>query len=234
MARLPRLALAGQVHHLIQRGHNQQPIVTDDEDRREFMAALAEAAALHKVSIHAYVLMDNHLHLLATPPEADSLSRMMQSLGRRYVSRFNRRHGRSGSLWEGRFRCGPLDAERWLLSCMRYIELNPVRAGCALQAQDWPWSSAAHHLGLVRDKLVHEHRAFWAVGNTPFERDANYRRYLDEGADEVERTALLHSALKGWPLGDARFAGELAKHTERVLVPRPRGRPKKVTKAVPI
>lgn len=234
MARLSRLALAGEVHHLIQRGHNQQAIVSDDEDRRAFIDCLREAAALHKVDIHAYALMDNHLHVLATPPTDEALSRMMQSLGRRYVSRFNRRHGRSGSLWEGRYRAAPLEASSWLMPCMRYIELNPVRAGLVDQAQDYPWCSALHHLGVRRDSLVHEHAGFWAMGNTPFERDANYRRYLEAGVLESERSAILDSAFKAWPLGGPAYLAQLGKQTDRVLQPRPRGRPKKAHKTVPI
>ncbi len=226
MARLSRLAIPGEVHHLIQRGHDQQPIVRDDEDRKAFIDALRECAALHKVAIHAYVLMDNHLHLLATPPAAESLSRMMQSLGRRYVARFNRRHGRSGSLWEGRFRAAPLEPA-WLLSCMRYIELNPLRSGLVERPEAYAWSSAAHHLGSTRDPLVHDHAGFWAMGNTPFERDANYRRYLEEGSSTEEAEALLGAALRGWPLGSAAFQAQLAKQTDRPLAPRPRGRPPK-------
>lgn len=226
MARLSRLAIPGEVHHLIQRGHDQQAIVRDDEDRRAFIDALRECAALHKVAIHAYVLMDNHLHLLATPPAPDSLSRMMQSLGRRYVARFNRRHGRSGGLWEGRFRAAPLEPA-WLLSCMRYIELNPVRAGLVERPESYAWSSAAHHLGAVRDPLVHDHAGFWAMGNTPFERDANYRRYMEEGCSPEEMQALLAAALRGWPLGSAAFRAQLAKQTDRPLAPRPRGRPRR-------
>lgn len=234
MARLSRLAMPGEVHHLIQRGHSLQAIVRDDEDRRDFMDCLREAAALHRIKVHAYVLMDNHLHLLLTPPEAESLSRLMQSLGRRYISRFNRRHGRSGSLWEGRFRAAPLEAGSWLMPCMRDIELNPVRAGLVERPQDYPWSSAAHHLGAVRDPLVQDHMAFWAMGNTPFERDANYQRYLEQGNTPAERQSLISSALKGWPLGSTAYVQALAKQTDRPLAPRPRGRPKKANKTVPI
>ncbi|MEO3711871.1 transposase [Roseateles flavus] len=233
MARLSRLAIPGEVHHLIQRGHDQQPIVRDDEDRRAFVDALRECAALHKVAIHAYVLMDNHLHLLATPPAPESLSRMMQSLGRRYVARFNRRHQRSGGLWEGRFRAAPLEPS-WLLSCMRYIELNPQRSGLVERPEAYAWSSAAHHLGAVRDPLVHDHAGFWAMGNTPFERDANYRRYLEEGSSPEEMEALLAAALRGWPLGSPAYRAQLAKQTDRPLAPRPRGRPpRQINKTVP-
>ncbi len=226
MARLPRLALAGQPHHLVQRGLNRQPIVVDDVDRQRFLAELRESAALHKVAIHAYVLMDTHVHLLATPETVDGLSLMMQSLGRRYVAAFNKRHGRSGTLWDGRFRAAPLEADAHLLACMRFIELNPHRVGGVHQAaEDYVWSSAAHHLGRRRDPLVLDHALFWALGNTPFEREAAWRRWLEQGVPADEARRLMDSAHKGWPLGGARFLHQLGERTERPLLPRKRGRP---------
>jgi len=232
MARLPRLVLPGLAHHLIQRGNNHQPIVLDDEDRRQFLALLREAALTYKVALHAYVLMDNHVHLLATPAEAQGLSRMMQSLGRRYVAWFNQRHGRSGTLWEGRFRAAPIESERYLLACMRYIELNPLRAGLLLDdAGAYAWSSCAHHLGRRSDPLVTEHSMFWTLGNTPFEREAAYRELLEQGLGEAEVRALTDSALKGWPLGSASFLQGLAAQVERPLAPRKRGRPRKMPAA---
>ncbi|UDF37268.1 UNVERIFIED_ORG: transposase [Shinella sp. XGS7] len=227
MARLPRLVVPGLPHHLIQRGHNRQPIVLDDEDRRQFLALLREAAVNQRVALHAYVLMDNHLHLLATPETPDGLSRMMQSLGRRYVAAFNQRHGRSGTLWEGRFRAAPLEAERHLLACMRYIELNPQRAGWVMEPGGYAWSSGPQHLGHRRDPLITEHPLFWALGNTPFEREAAWRAWLEQGVGPEEQRALGDSALKGWPLGSAGFLQALAEGSERPVAPRQRGRPRK-------
>ena len=228
MARLPRLVLPGQPHHLIQRGNNRQPIVLDDEDRRQFLVFLREAAATHRVALHAYVLMDNHLHLLATPTETQGLSRMMQSLGRRYVGWFNQRHGRSGTLWEGRFRAAPIEGERHLLACMRYIELNPLRAGLGGEPGGFAWSSGPHHLGQRRDPLVTEHPLFWALGNTPFEREATYRELQAQGVAEDEAKALTEAALKGWPLGSTGFLQALAEGSARPVAPRKRGRPRKI------
>lgn len=226
MARLARLTLAGHAHHLIQRGLNRQAIVSDDIDRERLLAELRECAALHKVAIHAYVLMDNHLHLLATPETDQSLSRMMQSLGRRYVAAFNKRHGRSGTLWDGRFRAAPLEAQAHLLACMRFIELNPQRFGWLLaRPEDYPWSSAAHHLGRRRDPLVLDHALFWGLGNTPFEREAAYRAWLEQGVSDEEGRHLADSALKGWPLGSASFLQALAEGSSRPVMPRQRGRP---------
>lgn len=229
MARLPRLILPGQPHHVILRGNNRQAIFFSDLDRQQLLSTLGEAASQYRVAVHAYVLMDNHLHLLLTPPTADALSRMMQSLGRRYVGWFNARHQRSGTLWEGRFRAGLIEGERHLLACMRYIELNPVRAGLCAQAEQWPWSSAAHHLGLGRSALIVEHEMYWSLGNTPFEREHSYREFLAQGVPMAEQGQFTEAVLRGRPVGSEAFLKPLAADHERVVTRRPRGRPRKLS-----
>jgi putative transposase len=225
MARLPRLAVAGLSHHVIQRGHNRQPVFLDDADRHAYLSALREAAALQRVAVHAYVLMDNHIHLLVTPPTAEALSKMLQALGRRYVSAFNRRHGRAGTLWEGRFRATVLESGPHVLTCMRYIEQNPQRLIPPTAATDYLWSSAAHHLGQRRDPLLTGHALYWALGNTPFERELAWRSLLDDALGSAEVQAHTDSALKGWALGSGAFLAGLGATTERRMAPRPRGRP---------
>ncbi len=164
MARMSRLAVAGHPHHLFQRGNDRTALFRDDADRERYLDCLREAAAAAKVALHAYVLMDDHVHLLATPAGAEGLSRMMQALGRNYVGWFNHRHQRSGTLWEGRFRSSLIEADSWLLPCMRYIELNPVRAGITVDAPAYRWSSARHHLGQGTDALLTDHALFWSLG----------------------------------------------------------------------
>jgi len=227
MARQPRFVLPGQAHHVIQRGNNRQPIVIDDRDRVQFLALLREAALTHQVAIHAYVLMDNHVHLLVTPEEAEGLSRMMQSLGRRYVGWFNHRHGRSGTLWEGRFRAALIEGEHHLLACIRYIELNPLRAGMLLggDAAGYRWSSCAHHLGRLRDPLVTEHPLFWGLANTPFEREIAHRELLEQGLSDSQVQALTMAVLKGAPMASAGFLQGLVRAGHRPLQPKRRGRP---------
>jgi len=227
MARLPRLILPGHAHHVILRGNNRQAIFLSDLDRQQLLATLGEVAAQYRVAIHAYVLMDNHLHLLLTPPAAEALSRMMQSLGRRYVGWFNARHERSGTLWEGRFRAGLIEGERHLLACMRYIELNPVRAGLCMEPAQWPWSSAAHHLGLVRSSLITEHELYWSLGNTPFEREHAYREFTAQGVPASEQMLFTDGALRGRPVATEAFLKPLAIEHAEVVVKRPRGRPRK-------
>ena len=227
MARLARLAVAGQAHHLIQRGNNGQAVFLDDEDRRAYLAALRDAASAHAVAIHAYVLMDSHVHLLATPSTPEGLSRMMQALGRRYVGGFNRRHGRSGTLWEGRFRGAVIESERYFLSCMRYIEANPVRSGLVSQAADYPWSSHAHHAGQRSDPLVTDHSLFWSLGNTPFDRQSAYKLLSEQLLAPELVQALTTTALKGWGLGSAEYLQRVSEEAGRRVSPRSRGRPRK-------
>lgn len=225
MARLPRLVLGGQAHHVIQRGHNRQPVFLGDQDRRKYLEFLREVSTQCKVAIHAYVLMDNHVHLLVTPEEANGISRMMQAQGRRYVAWFNQRHGRSGTLWEGRFRASLIDSERYFMTCMRYVDLNPVRAGLVAQCQDFAWSSHAHYIGQRNDPVIIEHPLFWALGNTPFERDAAYKALFDAELSATDQKALTDAALKGWPLGSAEFLAGVAGQTSRPVQARKRGRP---------
>lgn len=228
MARLTRLCVPGWPHLLLQSGHNHQAVFRDDADRKLFLELLQSAASTHGVAIHAYALLDNEVRLLATPAADNSLSRTMQSLGRRYGSSFNRRHSHVGGLWEGRFRATVIEPERHLLSCMRFIEQSASggEAGTGLGQQ--VWSSAAHHLGARRDPLITEHLMYWSLGNTPFEREAAYRSLLQQALTPNEQALITESARKGWPLGSPDFLVGLSSITSRRLAPLPRGRPRKV------
>lgn len=225
MARLPRLTVPGLPHHVIQRGNDRQPIVRDDADRRHFLELFATAAREHHVAIHAYVLMDNHLHLLATPQDATGLPALMQSVGRRYVRHFNDRHHRTGALWEGRYRSTLVQTDRYLLACMAYIELNPVRAGMVAAPADFPWSSHRANVGLATDRLVTPHPMYWALGDTPFAREQAYAALVAAGIPDPLRERLTTSALKGWALGDEAFVRQLEGQTTRRATQRQAGRP---------
>lgn len=225
MARLPRLTLAGYPHHVIQRGNNRQVIFADRQDFEAMLALLAENAQKFRVAVHAYVLMDNHFHLLVTPATDDALPLMMQAVGRSYVRYFNDRHGRSGTLWEGRYRSTLIETERYLLACMAYIDLNPVRAGMVGQALGWPWSSHAHYLGQRIDRLVTPHALYWALGNTPFAREAAYAELVQAGISGAEQTALTDATLRGWALGGADFVADLQKKSPRRVSKARPGRP---------
>jgi putative transposase len=225
MARLPRLAVPGHPHHLIQRGNNRQAIFADAQDCERFLAELGDLLKVHGVALHAYVLMPNHVHLLATPASKDSLSKLMQALGRRYVGWFNRRHQRTGGLFEGRFRTSVIEADRYLLACSRYIELNPVRAGLVPTAEGYRWSSLAHYLGLRIDPLITEHPLVWSLGNTPYERQAAYRALFDAGLSGEVTEQIRFAVHHGWGLGTPAFLQACSAAVPRRLAPRRAGRP---------
>ena len=215
MARLPRLTVTGYPHHVILRGNNRQAIFHTRADRLHMLDLLARHSAENAVQVHAYVLMDNHMHLLVTPQKDGGLPAMMQGVGRSYVRAFNDAQGRTGTLWEGRYRSAVIQSERYLLACMVYIDLNPVRAGMVAQAVDHPWSSHAHYLGQRVDSLITPHPLFWALGNTPFDREAAYAELVQAGLGANQQVALTDAALKGWALGEADFMAELQEKTTR-------------------
>ena len=229
MARLPRLTLPGYPHHIIQRGNNRQPIFAATADYQVLLNLLDENARKFEVAIHAYVLMTNHFHLLATPQTSDGLPQMMQAVGRRYVRYFNDRQKRSGTLWEGRYRSTLIQTDRYLLACMAYIDLNPVRAGLVAQARDYPWSSHGHFIGQHLDKLVTPHPLYWELGNTPFAREATYADWVQAGISSVQQQALTDAALSGWALGEPDFVADLQKRTARRVAKGSAGRPLSVT-----
>jgi putative transposase len=218
MARLPRLSVAGWPHVVIHRSHNRQPVFRDDDDRRQFRQMLLEVARAHPLAVHAYGWSDTELRLLLTPAEPEALSRLMQSLGRRYGAYFNRRHGHTGGLWDGRFRATAIDPEQHLLSCMCFVE--------SVAGEASTWCSAPHHLGRNSDGVVIDHARYWGLGNTPFEREAAYAR-LCATSETADASAIEQAVLKGWPLGGERFLAELGGNTTRRLAPLPRGRPAK-------
>ena len=230
MARQPRLSLAGYPHHIIQRGNNRQLIFMDVADRQLFLDLLEEHSRQFGVAIHSYVLMDNHVHVLATPSTAEALPGMMQAVGRRYVRYFNDRYHRTGTLWDGRYKSTLVQSESYLLICMAYVDLNPVRAGMVAQPADYAWSSHGHYTGQRTDKLITPHPLAWELGNTPFAREAAYASLVQGGLAQRAQTAITDSVLYGWALGDAEFVANLQKKTRRRLVKGQAGRPKNIAK----
>jgi putative transposase len=179
MTRLPRLDLANVPQHVVQRGNNRLPCFLDDDDRRRYLTLLRQFLLDAECHLHAYVLMDNHVHLLLTPPRKGCVSRMMQKLGRQYSAQFNARHGRTGTLWEGRYKSCLVDTEDYVLRCYRYIDLNPVRARMIDDPAAYAWSSCAGHCGNTHALLSH-HPAYIALGTSAPQRAQAYRFLLDE------------------------------------------------------
>jgi putative transposase len=232
MARLPRLTLPGYPHHVIQRGNNRQPIFATVADYRALLDLLEENAKKFEVAVHAYVLMSNHFHLLATPQTVDGLPKMMQAVGRTYVRYFNNTQKRTGTLWDGRYKSTLIQTDKYLLACMAYIDLNPVRAGLAAQPQDYPWSSHVHYLGVRTDRLITPHGLFWELGNTPFAREAAYAKLVQAGINPVQQLALSTATLRGWALGEPDFVADLQKRTQRRVEKSSAGRPFSANKLI--
>lgn len=223
MARLPRLVVPGEAHYLILRAHSglgtagALGLCADATDRSSCMTALQEAAAAERVQIHAYALLPTELHLLATPERATGLSRLVQALGRRYGSTYNRRHGRRGTLWDGRYRCAVVEPGATRLNVLRLIDGLSPEAGI---------TSAGPHTGGTRDALLRDLPEIWALGNTPFEREAALRTLLAQGLAPAVADGLRQSALGGWAAGSSAFAARVAQASARPASPRPRGRPR--------
>ena len=227
MARQPRLVLPDALHHLLQRGNNRQPVFVDDEDRRSYLDALREATRLHGVRVHAYVLMPDHVHLLVTPQREDSLARALQTLGRRYVVQFNRRHGRSGTLWEGRFRSCLTQTEDYVLACYRYIELNPVRAAMVSKPQDFRWTSFhANAMGKANPMLT-PHDQYRRLGRTDAERRQAYRALFRAHLDEAVVEEIRSATNGNYALGDKRFQAQIEAALGRRAIRGVAGRPPK-------
>lgn len=227
MARLPRYFIKGVPLHIILRGNNREPIFGNDEDCQFFKDVLQDAAQRHELSIHAYVFMTNHIHLLASPGKEDSVPKALQSLGRRYVQYFNFRYRRSGTLWEGRYRATVVDAENYLFECMRYIELNPVRAGMVRHPRDYPWSSYLTNGEGQPDSLIAPHVLYRRLGKEAGARLAAYRALVKAPMETQVLDTIRDCTNKGWALGSGRFQVKIERLTARRTVPLPKGRPKK-------
>lgn len=179
MPRQPRYFLPGFPQHVIQRGNNRQPTFRSNEDFVFYKRHLIECARDHHCKIHAYVLMTNHVHLVVTPETATGISKLMQALGRRYVYYFNKAYGRTGTLWEGRYKACLVDTDGYLISCCRYVELNPVRAGIVTNPSNYSHSSYRHNAGLGTDSLITPHELYLALGSNSKKRQAAYRKLFE-------------------------------------------------------
>lgn len=186
MARPRRLHIPGVTQHVIQRGNNRADIFRSPCDHECFLYAMREAAVRFEVEIHAYALMTNHVHFMITSARPTGLPRAMQAVGRRYVPYFNERYGRTGGLFEGRYRSVLVDDESYWVTCMRYVELNPVRAGLVDKPEAYRWTSyRAHALGTL-DVLLCDHPMYLRLGETPGERARSWRAFCAQGIPDAE------------------------------------------------
>jgi len=232
MARLPRFFAEGEVQHVIQRGNNREPTFASEQDLAFYLNCLRRASQEHALLIHAYVLMSNHVHLLATPQHEQSLPKTMQSVGRRYVQYFNHTYRRTGTLWEGRYRATLVHAEDYLLTCMRYIELNPVRAGMVQHPAEYPWSSYRANAQGQDDGLITPHELYRRLARSVPERLSAYRQLFRAQIAKEDLETIRESTHKGWAMGNDRFRAKVERLSGRRAAPLPRGRPVKTVNGV--
>lgn len=227
MPRRPRFDLPGVPQHVIQRGVDRQPAFFSDDDCRFYLDWLGEYARKRDIALHAYCLMTNHVHLLLSAPSAGALGSLMQDMGRRYVQYVNRSYRRSGGLWQGRYKASYVQSERYLLACMRYVELNPVRANMVKAPGEYRWSSyRANALG-AEDKLLTPHDQYLAFGTSAQERNQAYRDLFATEVDDPAWNLIRTATQQSVGVGDSRFAEIIEKRLGRAVLPRLRGRPPK-------
>jgi len=224
--RKPRFNLPGVPQHIIQRGNNREPCFCSEKDYLQYLNDLKESAFKYHCRIHAYVLMTNHVHLLVTPMMANGVSKMMQALDCRYVKYLNQTYNRSGTLWEGRYKSSLIDSDIFLLTCMCYIELNPVRANMVVHPGDYKWSSYQENAQVSDDKIIDSHPIYMTLGDTADERQFVYRelfqRHLDNDVIHQIRDALEHELV----LGSSHFKDKIEKITNRQTRLRRSGKPR--------
>ena len=227
MARLPRYSITNQCQHVILLARDGQTLYFEEQDYQYFHDCLDAAAYNYNLKVHAWALLPERVHLLATPGNADSVSRVVQSLGRNYVQYFNETYGAEGTLWEGRYRATVIDAKHYLLDCSRFIESAPVRDGLVNKPGDYAWSSFARNAQGKADEMITPAREYRALGDNDKECAGAYRKLFRSKLDNDLATRIHDSAMKGWVLGDARFAAKIEKLSGRRAAPLPKGRPRK-------
>jgi putative transposase len=225
MPRQLRIDLPGLPQHVVTRGIDRQQCFFTDTDRAVYLHCLLVAARERECAIHAYVLMTNHVHLLVTGAREGAVGKMMQSIGRRYVRSLNNVLGRTGTLFEGRYRSSPVESRRYFLACMRYIESNPVRANLVDDPARYPWSSHRFNLGLDASSLLSPHAEYLQLGFDAAARAKAYRSLFEHDPPAAELAAILEHANRGRALGRPEFQASLESRLQRCVRLRPPGRP---------
>jgi putative transposase len=226
MPRRARLELPGIPMHVTQRGVNRCAIFIDEQDRHHYRRVLREACRKHDVAVHAFVLMDNHVHLLLSANQTGRISLAMRVAGQAHVQAFNWRHGRSGALWQGRYKSCLVDTDHYLLAVIRYIELNPVRAGMVDKPESYRWSSVHTHMGRASDPLLTLHPLYLSLGRDRVQRAQAYEAWLRWGIGEDELAEVKRHIAQERALGDSRFQRMVERALNRPVAYRPRGRPR--------
>lgn len=227
MPRKPRFYLPGIPVHVVQRGHSREPIFFEASDYKAYLNWFLEGAERYQSQVHAFVLMTNHVHFLMTPKFKDSISRTLQYVGRYYVPYINYQYGTSGTLWDGRYKASLVQEDNYFLTCMRYIELNPVRAGMVSHPKEYPWSSYQANAEGKEIKLIHYHGTYMALGRHRAERITAYRALFNSHIPEDEMKTIQSAWQTGTPLGNDYFKEKVEQKLQCKIGQARRGRPSK-------
>ena len=232
MPRHPRRFLPGVPVHLIQRGNNRKVCFFTERDYIVYLDKLRDRCELSGVTIHSYVLMTNHVHLLCTPQAPKSISMMMQGLGRYYVRYINSTYQRTGTLWEGRFKASMVSTDKYFLTVSRYIELNPVRAGMVKHPAEYPWSSYRYNVLGKKIKLITPHPVYLALGKDGSQRRLRYQSLFEKNIPGYTIEEIRVATNKAWVLGDGKFKQQIEQQLGFALPPFPRGGDRKSKKYI--
>ncbi|OOG25410.1 hypothetical protein B1C78_06760 [Thioalkalivibrio denitrificans] len=225
MPRRPRTYLAGFPYHVVQRGNNREACFLEPQDYQFYLGLWRELSRRYGAAVHAYCLMTNHIHFLVTPDTETAISDTLRVVGSSYAQYVNRKYGRTGTLWEGRHRSSLIQSERYLFTCYRYIELNPVRAGMVKRPEAYQWSSYGANAKLERSWLT-PHDEYLRLGRTPEERAHAYRALFNHHLDEEDLNRIRCAAHYSQPIGDDGFRRQLAERFGLRLGQMRRGRPR--------
>lgn len=233
MPRTGRVVLPHCPHHVVQRGHNRQAVFTHERDFRRYLGDLRELTEELNIRVHAYCLMTNHLHLLLAPDESTaSLARLMKTLAARATRHHNKQEGRSGTLWESRYKSSPVQTDAYLLACSRYIELNPVRARMVAEPGDYPWSSYLDRLDTPEAECwLHPDPFYLSLGGTESARKEGYARFIRSAVPDSELDLIRGALQRGQLTGNQQFVEEVSQFLGRRLEVRGPGRPKRTDTA---
>jgi putative transposase len=227
MPRKPRFYLPNVPVHIVHRGHSRNPVFFEVQDYATYAYWLSESAKRYDIAIHAFVLMTNHVHLLVTPVDVQGPSNFMQYIGRRYVPYINHKYGRSGSIWEGRHKSSLVDADEYFITVMRYIELNPVRAGMVEVPGHYRWSSFCHNAGVREISFIQFHPLYHQLGASPAERSNAYQALFSSHIEQSVMKKIADAWQTGTPLGNDRFREKVEAQLSRKVGQARRGRPVK-------
>jgi len=225
MPRKPRCYVAGLPCHVIVRGNNRNACFFEENDYEFYLDCLSDACFRYKVALHAYVLMTNHVHLLLSPETVDGISRVMQSIGRRYVQYINFKYRRTGTLWEGRHKASLIEEEAYLLACYRYIELNPVRANMVEHPEHYPWTSYAENTGAKAQTMTTRHIIYETLGKDAKRREEVYRELVGLQLKPDLLKQIKQASETSMPLGSRDFRCQVERRVGRSLGHSKRGRP---------